>query len=73
MTDAEWAAVRDMIPVPAWGEGRGGRPEEYCHRDILDAVRYLVDNGVKWPSLHADYLLDASPATTSGCPRRRRR
>ncbi|MEU5642574.1 transposase, partial [Streptomyces milbemycinicus] len=55
MTDAEWAAVRDMVPVPAWAEGRGGRPEEYCHRDILDAIRYVVDNGVKWPALPADY------------------
>lgn len=24
MADAEGAAVREMIPVPAWGEGRGG-------------------------------------------------
>ncbi|WP_456302773.1 IS5 family transposase [Streptomyces mirabilis] len=44
-----------MIPKPAWAEGRGGRPEEYCHRDILDAIRYAVDNGVKWPALPADY------------------
>ncbi|WP_190195268.1 IS5 family transposase [Streptomyces minutiscleroticus] len=55
MTDAEWAVVRAVLPVPAWGEGRGGRPEEYCHRDILDAIRYVVDNGVKWPALPADY------------------
>jgi len=55
MRDAEWAAVRDMIPKPVWAEGRGGRPEEYCHRDILDAIRYVVDNGVKWPALPADY------------------
>lgn len=26
MRDTEWAAVRDMIPMPAWAEGRGGRP-----------------------------------------------
>jgi hypothetical protein len=25
-----------------------GSPEAYCHRAILDAVRYLVDNGIKW-------------------------
>ncbi|MCK1823896.1 IS5/IS1182 family transposase, partial [Streptomyces sp. XM83C] len=25
MRDAEWAAVREMIPKPAWAEGRGGR------------------------------------------------
>ncbi|MFD6321755.1 IS5 family transposase [Streptomyces sp. NPDC058442] len=55
MTDTEWTTVRAMIPVPAWAEGRGGRPEEYCHRDILDAIRYVVDNGVKWPALPADY------------------
>ncbi|MEV6594897.1 transposase [Streptomyces acidicola] len=27
MTDAEWAAVRPLLPVPAWFQGRGGRPE----------------------------------------------
>jgi len=48
MTDAEWAMVRDAMPVPAWLEGRGGRPEGYCHRVMLDAIRYLVDNGIKW-------------------------
>ncbi|MBB5118034.1 hypothetical protein FHS36_001455 [Streptomyces eurocidicus] len=24
MTDAEWAVVRDALPVPAWMKGRGG-------------------------------------------------
>ncbi|MFG2919855.1 IS5 family transposase [Kitasatospora sp. NPDC048298] len=55
MTDAEWAAVRDLLPVPAWMSGRGGRPEGYCHRQLLDAIRYLVDNGVKWAALPADF------------------
>ena len=32
MTDAEWAEVRPLLPVPAWLEGRGGKPEGYCHR-----------------------------------------
>ncbi len=27
MTDTEWAAVRPLLPVPAWFQGRGGRPE----------------------------------------------
>ncbi|MDK0521895.1 transposase [Streptomyces sp. ML-6] len=48
MTDAEWAEVRAVMPVPAWLLKRGGRAEAYCHRTMLDAVRYLVDNGVKW-------------------------
>jgi transposase len=55
MTDAEWAAVRPLLPVPGWMRGRGGQPEAYCHRAILDAVRYLVDNGIKWRAMPADF------------------
>ncbi|MFE7242616.1 transposase [Streptomyces sp. NPDC057582] len=35
--------------------GRGGQPEAYCHRVILDAIRYLVDNGIKWRAMPADF------------------
>jgi transposase len=55
MTDAEWAVVRAAMPVPAWLEGRGGHPEAHCHREMVDAVRYLVDNGAKWRNLPADF------------------
>ncbi|WP_326771420.1 IS5 family transposase [Streptomyces sp. NBC_01445] len=55
MTEAEWQVVRAALPVPAWLEGRGGRPEGYCHRIMIDAVRYVVDNGVKWRNLPADF------------------
>ncbi|MFI1052906.1 transposase, partial [Streptomyces griseoruber] len=55
MTDAEGQVVRAVLPVPAWLEGRGGRPESYCHHVMLDAVRYVVDNGVKWANLPTDF------------------
>ncbi|GAA3909054.1 IS5 family transposase [Streptomyces lacrimifluminis] len=55
MTDAEWAEVRSAVPVPAWLLKQGGRPEAYCHREMLDAVRYLVDNGVKWMAMPVDF------------------
>ena len=55
MTDAEWVEVRASMPVPAWLEGRGGRPEVFCHREMVDAVRYVVDNGAKWRALPVDY------------------
>ncbi|ADI11759.1 Tn5741 family transposase [Streptomyces bingchenggensis BCW-1] len=55
MTDAEWRVVREVMPVPTWLEGRGGQPEGYCHRQMLDAVRYVTDNGVKWRALPADF------------------
>ncbi|MGW7424160.1 hypothetical protein ACWGJB_29715 [Streptomyces sp. NPDC054813] len=44
MTDTEWAAIR--LPLTGWLRGRGGRPEGYWHRTMLNAVRYLVDNGI---------------------------
>lgn len=47
--------VRPLLPVPGWLRGRGGQPEAYCHRVILDAVRYLVDNGIKWRAMPADF------------------
>ncbi|MFI6607975.1 IS5 family transposase [Streptomyces sp. NPDC050507] len=55
MTDTEWAEVRAAMPVPAWLLKQGGCPEAYCHREMLDAVRYLVDNGVKWTALPVDF------------------
>ncbi|WP_316784502.1 IS5 family transposase [Streptomyces sasae] len=55
MTDAEWAAIRPLLPVPGWMCGRGGQPEAYCHRAILDAIRYLVDNGIEWRAMPADF------------------
>ncbi|MFE9975653.1 IS5 family transposase [Streptomyces hirsutus] len=47
--------VRPLLPVPAWLNGRGGRPESYCHRQVIDAVRYLVAEGVRWASLPRDF------------------
>ncbi|WMC88348.1 IS5 family transposase [Streptomyces rochei] len=55
MSDAEWAVVRDLLPLPGWLAGRGGRPEGYCHRQMIDAVRYLVDNGIKWRAMPSDF------------------
>ncbi|WP_244207195.1 transposase [Streptomyces swartbergensis] len=35
MTEAEWQVIRPLLLVPAWLQGRGGRPEGYCHRVML--------------------------------------
>ncbi|MCX4870943.1 IS5 family transposase (plasmid) [Streptomyces sp. NBC_00257] len=55
MSDAEWAIVRDAMPVPGWLEGRGGQPEGYCQRQMLDAVRYVVAGGITWRAMPADF------------------
>ncbi|MEV0115293.1 IS5 family transposase [Streptomyces sp. NPDC050844] len=51
LTDAKWREIRPLLPVPAWLEGRSGRPEVYCHRVMSDAVFYVVDNGIKWRNM----------------------
>jgi transposase len=55
MSDVEWARVRPLLPIPAWLGKRAGRPESYCHRQMIDAVRYVVDNGIKWRAMPADF------------------
>ncbi|MCX5255081.1 transposase [Streptomyces canus] len=51
MPEAEWQVIRVVLPVPACLEGWGGRPKGFCHRQMIDAVRYVADNGAKWANL----------------------
>ncbi|MFI5998413.1 IS5 family transposase [Streptomyces sp. NPDC051362] len=55
MSDAEWAVLRDAMPVPGWLEGCGGQPESYCHRQMVDAVRCLVAGDITWRAMPADF------------------
>ncbi|BCB77488.1 IS5 family transposase [Phytohabitans flavus] len=55
MTDAQWAILEPLLPVPACQLPSGGRPERHHRRAVLDAIFYLVDNGVKWRALPADF------------------
>jgi transposase len=57
MRDAEWQVIGPLMPWPAWLHGNGGRPEKYYRRLIMDAIRYVVDNGCKWRNLPADFLV----------------
>lgn len=54
-TEAQWAVIEPLLPDPACLAGNGGRRERYCRREIVDAIFYLVDNGVKWRALPADF------------------
>lgn len=55
MTDAEWALLEPLLPAPACATAAGGHPERYCRREIVDALRYLVDQGCKWRGLPRDF------------------
>jgi transposase len=54
-TDLEWLLIEPLLPVPACQTPRGGRPEAHPRREIVDALRYLVDTGCKWSALPQDY------------------
>ncbi|GAF48343.1 IS5 family transposase [Rhodococcus wratislaviensis] len=59
LTDEQWAVLEPMLP-PGNTTGRGGRPEKYCRRDILDAILYVVRGGIAWRQLPVEF----PPAST---------
>ncbi|MBL1102631.1 IS5 family transposase [Streptomyces coffeae] len=54
-TNAEWALIEPLLPTPACETAKGGRPEKHPRREIVDAIRYVVDTGCKWRALPADF------------------
>jgi putative transposase len=55
LTDAQWAVLEPVLPVPLCRTPLGGRPERHHRRAMIDAILYLVDNGCKWRALPADF------------------
>jgi transposase len=55
LTDAQWAILDPLLPDPAWATPDRGRPEKHCRRQIVDAILYVLDNGIKWRALPADF------------------
>lgn len=60
LTDPQWAVLEPLLPPPGNTAGRGGRPEKYCRRLILDAILYVVRGGIAWRQLPVDF----PPAST---------
>ena len=54
-TDAEWALLQPLLPRPACESPTGGRPEKHHRRAIIDALRYVADNGITWRALPSDF------------------
>jgi transposase len=55
LTDEQWAALEPLLPVMLCRTELGGRPEKHWRRTMIDAVFYLVDNGIKWRAMPADF------------------
>ena len=51
LTDAQWAVLRPLVP-PA---KPGGRPRSADVRAVIDAILYVLRNGVTWRALPHDF------------------
>jgi len=51
LTDFEWDVMKGMIPKAKGG----GRKRTVDVRQIINAIFYVTDNGVKWRSLPKEY------------------
>jgi len=50
LTDAQWQKIESLLPSPS----RRGRPREHTLREIVNAIFYIVNNGIKWRAMPHD-------------------
>jgi putative transposase len=50
LTDAQWALIEPLVPQPQ----PGGRPATVERRELLNAIVYVVRNGIEWRALPHD-------------------
>lgn len=54
LTDEEWAILEPLLPDEP-DKARGGRPIEYCRREIINAILYTLKEGCSWRALPRDF------------------
>ncbi|MFC7263318.1 transposase [Streptomyces lutosisoli] len=54
-SDLEWALLERLLPTPTCRTPKGGAPEKWPRRRVIDAIRHITDNGTKWRALPADF------------------
>jgi Putative transposase of IS4/5 family (DUF4096) len=48
MADGQWALLAPLLPAAGSTGGRGGRPEQWDRRLVLDAIFSLVGGQIAW-------------------------
>lgn len=51
LTDAEWQQIEPLLPA----RKPIGKPREVDLREIVNAIFYRADNGIKWRALPCDF------------------
>jgi putative transposase len=48
--DSEWAVLAELMPEAA----KTGRPRTHSYREIINAIFYVLCNGIKWRNMPYD-------------------
>ena len=48
IADEEWSYLDPLLPGPKCGTPRGGRPQEFPTREIVNGIRYVLRTGCAW-------------------------
>jgi transposase len=54
ITDEEWSYLDPLLPASKFGTARGGRPQEFPTREIVNGLRYVLRTGCAWRLLPHD-------------------
>lgn len=54
LIDAEWNILEQYIPTAKSNKRKGGRPEEYSKREIMNGILYVKTTGCQWKLLPHD-------------------
>lgn len=54
LTDEQWEVIKPFIPKIKSTKKRGGRPELYSRREIVNAILYVLSSGCRWVDLPHD-------------------
>ena len=52
LTDKEWETIAEFFTSPTGGVGR---PQTVDVREVLNAIFYWADNGIKWRAIPHDF------------------
>jgi transposase len=48
ISDEEWMYLEPLLPASKYGTPRGGRPQEFPTREIVNGIRYVLRTGCAW-------------------------
>lgn len=51
LSDAEWAKLKQLLPAE---QNQIGSPREVKLREVMNALMYVADNGIKWRAMPHD-------------------